>query len=424
MLPFLPLHNPERTGEGAFWLTATYFFFALTYHLIRGPLPEAPVRVAHLLTGFFYGAVGLTAVSALRLMPNGMAWVIAALVITWANDTAAYFAGRFLGRHKLYPAVSPNKTWEGFFGGMVGSVGGMFIARAFFYPTVFTVTDCVFLGIFGGILGPIGDLCESMLKRAYGVKDSGIAIPGHGGILDRIDALHLQRPAGVRVHHLRAGAAPVAFHAPGAGLSGGRDAERRCALSRLGPTISVGPMSFILLLGVLITVHELGHFLLAKACGVKVLRFSIGFGPKLVGFTKGETEYQLALLPLGGYVKMAGDSPHEELSPEEADRGFLNAAPWKRALIVAAGPLATSRSPSSSTSSSSSGRTRPRPRAWASWTRRCRRPPRTSARETGSSPWRATRCRPSRSCARPSWAASSAPCTSPSSATASSPSPR
>src|SRR5688572_2966401 len=100
-----------------------------------------------------------------------------------------------------------------------------------------------------------------------------------------------------------------------------------------------GPGLFILLLGVLITVHELGHFLVAKACGVKVLRFSIGFGPKLFGFTKGETEYQVALLPLGGYVKMAGDSPHEELSPEDAHRGFLNAAPWKRALIVVAGPF-------------------------------------------------------------------------------------
>jgi regulator of sigma E protease len=100
-----------------------------------------------------------------------------------------------------------------------------------------------------------------------------------------------------------------------------------------------GPGLFILLLGVLVTVHELGHFLVAKACGVKVIRFSVGFGPKLFGFTKGETEYQVALLPLGGYVKMAGDSPHEELSPEDAQRGFLNAAPWKRALIVVAGPV-------------------------------------------------------------------------------------
>jgi phosphatidate cytidylyltransferase len=193
VLPFLALRDPTRTGEGAFWVTAFFLLFAFTYHLIRGPLPEAPTRVAHLVTGFLYGSVGLTALSAVRLMPDGMAWVFSALVITWANDTAAYFAGRFLGRHKLYPAVSPNKTWEGFAGGLVGSVGGLFITRAFFYP-ILTVTDCLVLGVAGGILGPIGDLCESMLKRAYGVKDSGRIIPGHGGILDRIDALLFNAP--------------------------------------------------------------------------------------------------------------------------------------------------------------------------------------------------------------------------------------
>jgi phosphatidate cytidylyltransferase len=193
VLPFLPLRDPARTGEGAFWVTAFFIPVAFTYHLIRGPLQEAPTRVAHLVMGFLYGSVGMTALSAVRLMPDGLAWVIAALVITWANDTAAYFAGRFLGRHKLYPAVSPNKTWEGFVGGLVGSVGGMFIARAFFFP-VFTVADCLLLGLFGGVLGPIGDLCESMLKRAYGVKDSGRVIPGHGGILDRVDALLFNAP--------------------------------------------------------------------------------------------------------------------------------------------------------------------------------------------------------------------------------------
>ncbi len=103
------------------------------------------------------------------------------------------------------------------------------------------------------------------------------------------------------------------------------------ALSNLGFTA--------LLLGVLVTVHELGHFLVAKALNVKVLRFSIGFGPRIFGFTRGETEYRVAWIPLGGYVKMAGEQPYEELSPEEAKRGFLAQAPWKRALIVAAGPV-------------------------------------------------------------------------------------
>jgi regulator of sigma E protease len=94
----------------------------------------------------------------------------------------------------------------------------------------------------------------------------------------------------------------------------------------------------LLLLGILVFVHEFGHFIVAKALNVKVLRFSIGFGPRIFGFTKGETEYRVAWLPLGGYVKMAGELPQDELSPEEAKRGFLAQAPWKRALIVTAGP--------------------------------------------------------------------------------------
>lgn len=99
-----------------------------------------------------------------------------------------------------------------------------------------------------------------------------------------------------------------------------------------------GPLSFLILLAVLVAVHEFGHFIVAKWLGVKVLKFSIGFGPKILGFTKGETEYKISLLPLGGYVKMAGEVPGEEVSPEDLKRSFLHQAPWKRFLIVAAGP--------------------------------------------------------------------------------------
>ncbi len=98
--------------------------------------------------------------------------------------------------------------------------------------------------------------------------------------------------------------------------------------------------SIVLLLGGLIFVHELGHFLVAKLVGVKVTKFSIGFGPRLVGFRRGETEYLLALLPLGGYVKMAGDEPGAEVAPEDRGRGFLEAPPWKRLVIAFAGPAA------------------------------------------------------------------------------------
>ena len=98
--------------------------------------------------------------------------------------------------------------------------------------------------------------------------------------------------------------------------------------------------SIVLLLGGLIFVHELGHFIVAKALGVKVLKFSIGFGPKLLGVRRGETEYLLLALPLGGYVKMAGDDPSEAPDPADRGRGFLEQRPSRRFAIAAAGPAA------------------------------------------------------------------------------------
>lgn len=106
------------------------------------------------------------------------------------------------------------------------------------------------------------------------------------------------------------------------------------------PDVVIKVGSIILLLGGLIFVHELGHFVVAKLLGVKVVRFSIGFGPRLFGFVRGETEYRISLLPLGGYVKMAGDDPTEVTAPEDRGRGFLEQAPWRRLLIALAGPAA------------------------------------------------------------------------------------
>lgn len=104
------------------------------------------------------------------------------------------------------------------------------------------------------------------------------------------------------------------------------------------PDVLIQFGSIVVLLGGLIFVHELGHFLVAKAMGVKVIRFSIGFGPRLFGVTRGETEYRISILPLGGYVKMAGDDPSETPAPEDRGRGFLQQAPWRRLLISLAGP--------------------------------------------------------------------------------------
>src|SRR5436305_12271477 len=99
-------------------------------------------------------------------------------------------------------------------------------------------------------------------------------------------------------------------------------------------------LSFALVISVVVFFHELGHLLVGKALGVKAVRFSIGFGPKLLGIQRGDTEYRVSLLPLGGYVKFAGDNPYEELAPEDRGRGFLEQPPWKKGLIAFAGPAA------------------------------------------------------------------------------------
>src|SRR5512140_2838584 len=99
-------------------------------------------------------------------------------------------------------------------------------------------------------------------------------------------------------------------------------------------------LSFAPVISVVVFFHELGHLMVGKAVGSKAVRFSIGLGPKRVSFMRGETEYRVSLLPLGGYVKFAGDNPYEEVAPEDRGRGFLEQPPWKRGLIAFAGPAA------------------------------------------------------------------------------------
>jgi len=194
LIPLAAAAHPAGFTAVAGWILWVVFVTAAVQGLFAPDRERAPTRTAHAVTGCLYGGMGLGPIAVLRVGPAGLQWVISALVITWANDTCAYFAGRLFGRHKLHPAVSPNKTWEGFAGGAVGSVGGMFITRWVAFPAL-TTTDCLVLGLVGGVLGPLGDLCESLLKRAHGVKDSGTLIPGHGGLLDRVDALLFNAPA-------------------------------------------------------------------------------------------------------------------------------------------------------------------------------------------------------------------------------------
>jgi phosphatidate cytidylyltransferase len=177
---------------GAQWLSLLVMAaFLLTFAIVLlrpGDLSQAFPRVAALVTGFVYIPLLLSILARLHTLPLGREWIYVAFIVAWAGDTFAYFAGRAFGRHKLYPLISPGKTWEGALGGLAGSVGGVLVARYTFFPEL-SVMDCFLVAVPGAILGQVGDLCESLLKRGHGVKDSGGIMPGHGGLLDRIDAL-------------------------------------------------------------------------------------------------------------------------------------------------------------------------------------------------------------------------------------------
>jgi len=171
------------------WVLAAFVGTAALVLFDPGDIPAAGARLGIAAFGVFYLGLLCAPMAILqRDAPHGRAWVMLAIALTFANDTGAYFAGRGLGRHKLYPAVSPAKTVEGAVGGVLAGLLVMLGARATFVPWL-TVGDCLLAALPAGVIGPTGDLVESLIKRAFGVKDSGRLIPGHGGMLDRIDAL-------------------------------------------------------------------------------------------------------------------------------------------------------------------------------------------------------------------------------------------
>ncbi|MFD1430960.1 phosphatidate cytidylyltransferase [Lacticaseibacillus mingshuiensis] len=140
----------------------------------------------------FYIGTGFHNLIAVR-NDAGLDTLLFALIIVWLTDSGAYFVGRAIGKHKLWPAISPNKTWE-------GSIGGNVVALIFaaiylqFFPQMYSFWPMMGIALVLSVFGQLGDLIESALKRYYGVKDSGKILPGHGGILDRFDSLLLVLP--------------------------------------------------------------------------------------------------------------------------------------------------------------------------------------------------------------------------------------
>ncbi len=161
--------------------------------LFEEDLTRAPSRVGLAVLGAVYPGLLLSALVRLRQLENGGWWVVLALVVTWWNDSGAYFSGRAFGKRKLYPRISPSKTWEGAIGGTLLATFGALVLQHFFLPTL-PFWGAALIGLGASVMGPLGDLSESLLKRAFGAKNSGKLLPGHGGFLDRIDALLFNAP--------------------------------------------------------------------------------------------------------------------------------------------------------------------------------------------------------------------------------------
>ena len=191
-----PQHAPQHAAVLVGFLGA--FFAPAVYYLFRpGDIATVAPRLAYTILGIIYGGLLFAFLALVKrdMGPRAGDYIVLILCTAWLSDTGGYFAGKYLGKRKLYPAVSPNKTWAGSIGGVVTAIAGGFVLERWRVQLHdLTWYDVVLLTGLGSVFGQIGDLAESLLKRSRGVKDSGAILPGHGGLLDRVDAVLFVAP--------------------------------------------------------------------------------------------------------------------------------------------------------------------------------------------------------------------------------------
>lgn len=184
-------------------LGGTFFALYLLYLLVRLVMQlysqeNSPLtNLAYSYMGQMYIALPIGLMSMYYTLNDGKALLLLMFIMIWLNDTGAFLVGSMIGRHRLFPRISPKKSWEGFVGGVAFAIISGIIAKLWM-PDYFESASFVSLcgmGFIVGIFATWGDLVESLIKRTLGVKDSGNILPGHGGILDRIDSLLLVVPA-------------------------------------------------------------------------------------------------------------------------------------------------------------------------------------------------------------------------------------
>ena len=179
----------------------TILFVLLFLALLATHAPDSARSGGQVLFAFFYAAFLPSHLLLIRLLPesgttgieSGAAFVFLLFLAAWGTDTGAYFTGRWIGRTPLAPVISPKKTVEGAAGGIVWALLAGWLAHVWFLPGL-SLVHCLLISLGASLLGQAGDLCESVLKRQAGIKDSAHWIPGHGGVLDRFDAIIFAAP--------------------------------------------------------------------------------------------------------------------------------------------------------------------------------------------------------------------------------------
>ncbi len=183
------------------WLALCLSSLFISWYASRSDQEDAFQQVTHSLLGVVYVSGLMSYFILLRGMEHGNHILLFLFMVIWTGDIAAYYVGKKIGKTPLAPKISPGKTVAGSVAGLAGSVAGGLAAKYLFFWTL-PLNHCLIVALICGTMGQIGDLTESLFKRRAGVKDSGSLIPGHGGVLDRLDSLMFAGPAFYIYHEL------------------------------------------------------------------------------------------------------------------------------------------------------------------------------------------------------------------------------
>ena len=176
------------------WMMGSFLVIFGVWYFKDGDSRMALDQIAYTLIGVLWVAGTLGYFILIRNLESGRYFLFFVFFVVWTGDTLAYYGGRKFGKHPFFPSISPRKTIEGAFCGLAANTSAGALAHFWFLKEIL-LTHCLIMGLICGIIGQFGDLAESVLKRNALVKDSGGLIPGHGGVLDRVDSLMLAGPA-------------------------------------------------------------------------------------------------------------------------------------------------------------------------------------------------------------------------------------